>query len=437
LERTPRPPEVQSEVRADNPLAESGARLGEESRYGESQADTLAEHPRRSRNPHCARLVEVARQIVERLPDRDLKGAFLFGSAAWGDADAASDLDIMVLLDRPPGFREVTRRRAADLLGLSAPPQDGPHFVDLDRFSLTAFAEASVNGGPVFRLAHSIILRDEGGLLARLRASATADLAHAEKRVERFRRRLSAATASCTAARQALASNDVSLAVLHSRLAVQEAAGGLIEVNRDRVSVTHFVESATDAFRSLGCAEFESPLLHALALDAPPETLHGSIARSLHAYRVFAENLKRWMDDPTLAGRLSQEDAAWAVFTWCDETFEEIAHKVDTFSALGRLQALQYYLDGLLTVPVRINFGKLFRLRATGESGRLSIPEFHAALREEPALSIEWHEALRLDGAASDIQLAERLVGQLHAAGEAALGAEEDPHEYTPLPGTA
>src|SRR5687768_10270531 len=83
------------------------------------------EHPRRVQNPHCARLVEVARRIVERLPDRDVKGAFLFGSAAWGDADAASDLDIMVLVDRPPGYREVTRRRAADLLGLSAPLPDG------------------------------------------------------------------------------------------------------------------------------------------------------------------------------------------------------------------------------------------------------------------------------------------------------------------------
>src|SRR5688500_11242423 len=58
-------------------------------RHGGPHMEAI-EHPRRVQNPHCARLVEVARRIVERLPDRDVKGAFLFGSAAWGDADAAT-----------------------------------------------------------------------------------------------------------------------------------------------------------------------------------------------------------------------------------------------------------------------------------------------------------------------------------------------------------
>jgi len=94
---------------------------------------------------------------------------------------------------------------------------------------------------------------------------------------------------------------------------------------------------------------------------------------------------------------------------------------VETFTALGRLPTLQYYLDGLLTVPVRINFGKLFRLRATGQSGRLSIPEFHAALRDEPALLAEWVEALRLEGQPAALREADHLAGTLLAAGEAAL----------------
>jgi predicted nucleotidyltransferase len=48
-------------------------------------------------NPYCAHLISVAHQVVERLSDPDLRAAFLFGSAAWGDANAASDLDIMLL----------------------------------------------------------------------------------------------------------------------------------------------------------------------------------------------------------------------------------------------------------------------------------------------------------------------------------------------------
>ncbi len=57
-------------------------------------------------NPYCARLIEVAHSTVDALPDTDVVAAFLFGSAAWGDADAASDLDIMILLDRPAGYCE-------------------------------------------------------------------------------------------------------------------------------------------------------------------------------------------------------------------------------------------------------------------------------------------------------------------------------------------
>src|SRR5688500_5822969 len=161
------------------------------------------------------------------------------------------------------------------------------------------------------------------GGVGRRRRRDTADLADDEKRDARFRQRRDAATAARDDARAALASGDPPLATLHTRLAVLEAASGLIELSGDRVSVTHFVESTIAALRSLGRAELETPFVRALALDAPPVALRQSIARSLRAYRAFADALKRWMDNPSLAGRLSEEDVAWAVFTWCDEPLEE------------------------------------------------------------------------------------------------------------------
>src|SRR6266511_3006005 len=98
-----------------------------------SATPALRPRPDPVRNGECERLVGVARRLAEGFPDRDARAIFLFGSAAWGDADEASDLDIMLVLDRPAGYREVTRSRVADLLCLPAPLTRGPLFVDVDR----------------------------------------------------------------------------------------------------------------------------------------------------------------------------------------------------------------------------------------------------------------------------------------------------------------
>src|SRR5438874_13643230 len=95
-------------------------------------------------NSHCTRLIACARQLIEHLPDADLRAAFLFGSAAWGDADASSDLDIMLLVDRPVDYREVTRIHLADFFGDAL--KDGPRFADLDRISAETFVERAQAG---------------------------------------------------------------------------------------------------------------------------------------------------------------------------------------------------------------------------------------------------------------------------------------------------
>ncbi len=119
-------------------------------------------------NQRCTRLIEIAHQVIDHIADPDLRSAFLFGSAAWGDADEASDLDIMLLLDRPAGYREVTRVRLPDLLGRSLP--DGPLFADLDRISIETFAEVIGKGGWAHRVVHSIVLKDTGSYYERIRS---------------------------------------------------------------------------------------------------------------------------------------------------------------------------------------------------------------------------------------------------------------------------
>lgn len=130
------------------------------------------------------------------------------------------------------------------------------------------------------------------------------------------------------------------------------------------------------------------------------------------------------MADPAVGGRLSHEDRAWAEFTYGAQTYEEIAHKVDTFTRLGRAPALLYYLDGLLLVPIRLNVGKVLLLRADGAAGRITIPDFQAALRAEPALHETWLAALRLTDAPA-AEAADALAGQLLRLGDDALAREQ------------
>ncbi len=367
----------------------------------------VSQHP----NPRCAYLIAIAHQVLGRIVEPDLRAAFLFGSVAWGDADAASDIDIMLLLDRPAGYREVTRVRVADLLGYA--PADGPRFVDLDRFSVDTFNEVTHKGGWGQRVAHSIILKDTDNYFERIREQVTAGYFEPAARVERFRR-LQAQAEAHRAAMRAELDIDETLAALYARLALEAAAGALLELDDARLSLTHFVESVRQALFNIGHGDLYSLFLHALAVDAGPE----SVDTSLQAYRVFADALKGWMAAPDVAGRLSTEDQAWAAFTYGAETYEEIDHKVTTFGQLQRLPALLYYLDGLLYVPIRINLGKILLLRSSGAVGRISIPDFHVALRAEPRLFETWVSALRLGSPCQQALNADELTAHLLDIGE-------------------
>ena len=217
--------------------------------------------------------------------------------------------------------------------------------------------------------------------------------------------------------------DDAMQAALHGRLALEAAGAALLEINDDRVSLTHFVESVQRALARIDHGHLYPPFLQALALDAPLT----SVDTSLQAYRAFADALKGWVEDPGVGGRLSHEDLAWAEFTYGEQTYEEIFHKVATFKKLGRLPALLYYLDGLLQVPIRISVGKIFLLRSIGAAGRMPIPDFQTALRSEPALFEAWVSALRLGSRPNQALEADELAGQLLRAGESALRVAAPP----------
>lgn len=362
-------------------------------------------------NLHRDHFIEIAYQLVDRLPDTDLCAAFLFGSVAWSDADAASDLDVMLLLNRPAEYREVTRVRLADVLGRSLP--DGPAFADLDRIAVTTF-QAEVDAGRwVYRVVHSVILHDTDNLYAGLRAQVSALYSQPAARAARFRERAAMAETERTAMRQAIAGDDVLLAALHARLAVQEAGGALIELNDDRASPGHFVDSLERALARFGRGDLIAAVHAALALD---DSLN-RVEQSLRSYDAFAGALKAWVADPAVGGNLSPEDLAWASFTYEAQTYEEINHKVDGFTRRGRLSALLFYLDGLLLVPVRMNVSKVLLLQATGASGIMPIPEFHVALHEHPVLYDAWVTALRLSPEQDRAREADSIAVELLAIG--------------------
>ena len=385
-----------------------------------------------SPTPLCRQLTEVAARVVEALPDPDLRGAFLFGSAAWGDADEASDIDLMVLVDRPAQYREVRRVRVAELLGPQAGP--APRFADLDRVSAQRFAAAAAAGSWAQRIVRCVILKDVDGWLAAIRDQVTQAHRDPLAVTVRFSERRHAADTHRTARWRALQQGDAPLAALHGRLALQEAGAGLIEVGRDRVSTTHFVESAERALLGMGAGDLSPAFARGLALGgdreprrpagpAPAARQPDGVARALAAYLTLAETLRRWMADPALAGQFSGEDRAWADFTYAEETYDEIAHKVGACMAFGRIRALQYYLDSLLLITAGANLSKVLALRATGSARRLPVTEFHAALRAEPELFTAWVDGLRLGE--PEARGTDALIGRLIGVGEAALARTE------------
>ncbi|MGH3491252.1 MAG: hypothetical protein ACRDP8_25450, partial [Actinopolymorphaceae bacterium] len=90
------------------------------------------------------------------------------------------------------------------------------------------------------------------------------------------------------------------------------------------------------------------------------------------------------------------EDRAWAEFTYADETYEEVAHKLTVLGEAGRYAQMTAYVDGLLVTPIRMNAGKILSLRCNGTVERPSTIDFHQLLRGEPRLFDEWTAGLRL-----------------------------------------
>jgi predicted nucleotidyltransferase len=382
-----------------------------------------------------AQLVGVAQRIVDRLVAEglpDLRAAYLFGSAVWGDADAASDLDIMLLQDRPVGYRAVRRVRVADALGLQAPLPAGPRYADLAYHSAVGFAETLGKGLWGDRVRRAVILKDTGGFLERLCAETVAALTTPQAYAMRFARKREQAQAERAGMWRALAAGeagtgrDDALAVLHGRLAVQEAAGALLDLNDDRVSITHFVDGVGRALAAFGRGDLFAPFVEALDLRPGEE----GVRRSLSTLELFTGRLRQWLREPALRAALSEEDLAWSEFTCGEETREEIAHKVEVLGAQpGRLPALQFYLDGCIHVHVGLQFGRMLRLRLRGDAVRVRLAEAHALLREYadeeravggPLLGA-WIDSLRLGGSAGSSREIDALSTVLLEVGEQAL----------------
>lgn len=338
----------------------------------------------------CRRMLDVARELVSQLPDRDVRAAFVFGSVAWGDADQASDVDIMVCVDRPSDYREVTRVRVADIIGGSFP--DGPMFADLDRISLERFVKAVGEGGWHERVVRSVVLTDVDGSYGSLRESVTKRFAEPTSRRLRANAQRESSLRHVDAARRHSERNPA-LSALHARLGLEDAAIALLAAGGERNSATHLLASTRRILTSVGRSDLHRPLVVGLGLDGRPEAAE----QGMRCYNAFADALRAWMSDPRVVEALRPEDHAWAAFTYADETYEEIDHKLTALRRTERTAEMLAYVDGLLKTPIRMNVGKVLNLRLHGTSEIPSITDFHKFLEHEPILYERWVSALRLD----------------------------------------
>jgi len=354
----------------------------------------------------CDLWVETARRILTASPEAELAAAFVFGSAAWGDADETSDVDIVVLLDRNDDFRQVTRLRVGELLDKSSP---APRFADIDRISFERFRAAVAKGTWHHRVVNSVVLVDDGRYAA-IRQQVSASFDSVKERARRAGQHVEAARQHQRATAQERP-GDPSLALLHARLAAEEAGTAVLEASGNRLSAAHYFDALNRALAASGHGDLVSELQRALALRCG----RGGVQRGLDAYQVIAEALRRWMEDPTVANALGPEHVAWARFTYAPESFDEFNEKVGALLQANRGPEAVAYVDGLVKVPLRMNVSKVLNLRSNGTTDRMSIADFHVGLRAEPVLYSHWLEALRLGGTASDIDLAVDVSGRLLA----------------------
>lgn len=354
----------------------------------------------------CARGLDSAKRLVEALRDEDLVAAFVFGSVAWGDADDASDVDIMLLLDRDDDFREVRRIRVRDVVPDAAA---SPVFADVDSFAFDRFRSAVEQGRWVNKVAQSIILIDDGRF-GEIHEIVNARFFSRDARAERAQVRIDATDRYVKVA-ECSVDNNAELALLNARLAAEQAGIAALEASGSRLSTAHYLQNLEGAFVALGEPEM-MPRLHS-ALDVT-----GGIAgayRGLQAYKMMAETLRHWMTEPGLVKALGPENVAWAEMTYSAESYDEFAIKIVALRDAGREPEAVAYADGLLRIGIRMNLSKVLSFRDHGTVDIMSITDFHSALRAEPALYDEWVAGQRLNGDRDDVRMAIDVAGEVVA----------------------
>lgn len=367
------------------------------------------------------RMLDVARELVTKLPDDDVRAAFVFGSVAWGDADETSDVDVMLLLDHDDeNYREVTRVRVPDVLGRMVP--EGPLFADLDRISWRRFDQVVAEGGWQHRVVRSVILVDNDGWYEQLRNRVAATFRTSDSRRQRVKYWEDQIRQHLDASKDGSV-DDSSLPVLHSRLGLEAGGCALLEANGNRFSSAHFLDGVYRALAYVGMDGLFPQLLRSLRADSGA----AAAEQGLRSYSAFADVLRDWVSDAELAKRLGPEDLAWATFTYAEQTYEEINHKCGAFRKAERFADLAFYVDGLLKTPIRMNTSKILNLSLTGSTERMSIPEFHLALRGHPDLFNQWVAGLRLQGDSLDIAEADELTLHLLNATQRLLKEIKDP----------
>ena len=137
-----------------------------------------------SLNEHCVRRLSVpgpallmegaARAVVDRALERfgeSLVGVLVFGSYARGDAAAASDIDLLVVIDRAIPLTRALYREWDATAPAGAGRHVDPHFVHLpgDVHAMPgAWCEAAIDG---------VVLFERGGVVTRHLAAVRGDIA--------------------------------------------------------------------------------------------------------------------------------------------------------------------------------------------------------------------------------------------------------------------
>lgn len=345
-------------------------------------------------------LRKIASELVNSLDKSGIHSIFLFGSAAWGDADPSSDIDLMIINYHKSVIKYAERLEYKGV------------FVDISSTDLESFKLGVEAGEFSYRLLNCLILYDPNGHLAAIYKSLMtsfylpnvqkARLLSSQKEVE-DNLRVSQESAKL------LDIIGVIGAISSGYSALTASGCALINAMKKRPSSNHYIVDLKNSAANVGRPDLYSRQRELRNLGISPKSAMIAI-ESCSEFRALSE-------DFIFSGQNSKKLPAEKLFqlrnfSFSESSKREIQMKLDYYKRREAWECALYYVDTLCYTYGAYDLGPVMAfLRGEKEMKRKTpLIQFISSLSEYKHLFEKWLIATRLAGAEEiDIKIMDKI----------------------------